>query len=195
MGRIRGVTPDETRSRLLEAAATVFAERGYERATIAGIAEEAGLSSGAIYAHYRSKAELLVETIRAHGEAEVADLLSGDDPADFGAMVVALGGRLEASGPATRLLLVEALVAARRDPELAAVLAERLQVHQRSMAATLRSGQEHGLVVEEVSPEVIARFLLMVGLGARLFRTLGLDPLDEGEWSAFTSRMVEAFRT
>ena len=66
MGRIAGVTAEETRERLLETAAAVFARLGYEKASIAEISSEAGLSSGAIYAHYSSKAELFVATLRTH---------------------------------------------------------------------------------------------------------------------------------
>ena len=42
MGRIAGVTPEETRERLLDAAARVFELKGYEGATVAQIAHEAG---------------------------------------------------------------------------------------------------------------------------------------------------------
>ncbi|HKE75173.1 MAG TPA: helix-turn-helix domain-containing protein, partial [Acidimicrobiales bacterium] len=66
MGRIAGVTPEETRERLLDAAARVFELKGYEGATVAQIAREAGVSSGAIYAHYASKADLLADALRAH---------------------------------------------------------------------------------------------------------------------------------
>ena len=38
MGRIAGVSPDQTRERLLDAAARVFELKGYEGATIAQIA-------------------------------------------------------------------------------------------------------------------------------------------------------------
>src|SRR3954447_23886469 len=41
MGRIAGVTADETRERLLQAAIDVFALKGYEGATIADIARQA----------------------------------------------------------------------------------------------------------------------------------------------------------
>ena len=65
VGRIAGMTAEETRSRLIEAASRSFAERGYDGTRIAEIAREAGLSSGAIYAHYRSKAELLLAALQA----------------------------------------------------------------------------------------------------------------------------------
>lgn len=194
MGRIRGVTPEETRSRLIDAAAEVFAERGYEGATIAGIARRAGLSTGAIYAHYRTKAELLVEVIRQRGETELREMLAADAPDDFGEVVVALGRRLDSQAPASRQLLVEAVIAARRDPELAEVLGERMAASQRRIARHLAAGQADGRFPDDLSPDVVARFVLMASLGARLFRTLGLAPLDEDDWERFVTRLVDACR-
>jgi AcrR family transcriptional regulator len=67
MGRIAGVTAADTRDRLLRAAADVFAERGYDGTRVADIAAAAGVSNGALYAHFGSKAELLVAALRTHG--------------------------------------------------------------------------------------------------------------------------------
>ena len=58
MGRIAGVTTEEIERRLIGAAALVFARRGYDGAGIAEITSEAGLSSGAVYSRFGSKAEL-----------------------------------------------------------------------------------------------------------------------------------------
>ena len=63
MGRIAGVTAAETRERLLQAAADVFAERGYDGTRVADIATAAGVSNGALYAHFPSKADLLVDAL------------------------------------------------------------------------------------------------------------------------------------
>ncbi|MCX7621278.1 MAG: TetR/AcrR family transcriptional regulator [Acidimicrobiales bacterium] len=49
----------ETRTRLLEAAATLFAERGIEASSIDAIAELAGRTSGAVYDHFGGKEGLL----------------------------------------------------------------------------------------------------------------------------------------
>ena len=56
---------EETRERVLEAAARLFAERGFESATIAAIAAEAGVSPETVYAAFRNKRTLLGELIRA----------------------------------------------------------------------------------------------------------------------------------
>lgn len=65
-----------TRQKVLEAARELFAERGYEPATIRDIAKGAGMSTGAVFANFQDKAELfeavltddmttLAETLRA----------------------------------------------------------------------------------------------------------------------------------
>jgi TetR/AcrR family fatty acid metabolism transcriptional regulator len=51
---------DLRRSQILEAAARVFARRGFDRATITEIARAARLSEGSIYNYFRSKEDLLI---------------------------------------------------------------------------------------------------------------------------------------
>jgi AcrR family transcriptional regulator len=48
-----------TRARLLDAAAVLVAAKGVERATVDAIAAEAGVTTGALYASFSTKAELL----------------------------------------------------------------------------------------------------------------------------------------
>ena len=47
-----------TRQKVLDAARSLFAERGYEPATIRDIAKGAGMSTGAVFANFQDKAEL-----------------------------------------------------------------------------------------------------------------------------------------
>jgi TetR/AcrR family acrAB operon transcriptional repressor len=49
---------EETRHQLLEAAQRVFAEKGVSRTSLQDIAQAAGVTRGAIYWHFRNKAEL-----------------------------------------------------------------------------------------------------------------------------------------
>ncbi|MGH9138993.1 MAG: TetR/AcrR family transcriptional regulator [Acidimicrobiales bacterium] len=54
-----------TRQRILDAAATVFSERGYAGTRLADIAEVAGTKAGSLYYHFASKEELVEELLRA----------------------------------------------------------------------------------------------------------------------------------
>lgn len=56
---------DSTRQRLLDAATAVFLENGYDKTRVAEIARRAGLTTGAIYGNFDSKAELLTAALAA----------------------------------------------------------------------------------------------------------------------------------
>src|SRR6185437_4017324 len=119
MGRIAGVAATQTRERLLQAAAEVFAERGYDGTRVADIATAAGVSNGALYAHFGSKAELLVAALRAHGRRLLAEMLAADPGAPVTDLLVQAGRGLPQRPDARGYLMVEALVAARRDADVA----------------------------------------------------------------------------
>jgi AcrR family transcriptional regulator len=60
-GELGSVTDFGTKtSAILRAAAQVFAERGYQAATVDAIAEYAGIAKGTVYLYFRSKQELFL---------------------------------------------------------------------------------------------------------------------------------------
>lgn len=76
-GRIRQERAVATRAALIEAAAAEFDERGYVGASMDGVADRAGMTKGALYFHFRSKADIAGAVIARQDEisrryAEVA---------------------------------------------------------------------------------------------------------------------------
>ncbi len=61
---------ENTRQRLLDAATDVFLEKGYEGTRVAEIARRAGLTTGAIYGNFESKADLLTAALAAGCETQ-----------------------------------------------------------------------------------------------------------------------------
>jgi AcrR family transcriptional regulator len=59
------VEPEELpeRNRILDAIAAVVTERGFERATVEGIAERAGMSKSSLYFHFRNRAEMMASML------------------------------------------------------------------------------------------------------------------------------------
>ncbi len=78
----------ETRAALIDAAAKLFAKRGYEPTQTPDIAAEAGVSTGAFYRYFKDKHAILIEALTQHvdrGRALVAErlrpeLFVGADP-------------------------------------------------------------------------------------------------------------------
>jgi AcrR family transcriptional regulator len=138
----RGAKPPDrgTRERLVRAAREVLERGGYATASVVAIAERAGVSAGALYRHFPSKAELFVEVLRAAGEGELTEMNAAAAQAE------SFVGKLEAvvTTYARRALhnrrLAWALVYEPVDP---LVDAERLVYRRnycRGMAALLRQG-------------------------------------------------------
>ncbi|MEU5792903.1 TetR family transcriptional regulator [Streptomyces sp. NPDC047813] len=62
----------ETRARILRAAGAVFAERGYEAATVRDIAARAGVNQALIFRYFGSKKALLTEVMAQNGKEQVS---------------------------------------------------------------------------------------------------------------------------
>ena len=64
----------ETKRRLIEAAGEIFAEVGYERATIKEITDRAGAASAAVNYHFSDKQELYYQVVRLAHDAGLTAL-------------------------------------------------------------------------------------------------------------------------
>jgi AcrR family transcriptional regulator len=191
MGRVAGVTSAETRARLLRAAADVFAARGYDGTRVADIAAAAGVSNGALYAHFGSKAELLVAALRAHGGRVLADLLAADPERPVADLLFQVGRSLPRQRDDRRYLAVEALIAARRDDDVAGPMRAYTSERAGWLAGLVLAGQAGGELDPALSPEALAHFCLLLAFGSSLL-TADLHAVDDAGWSALLARVVGA---
>jgi TetR/AcrR family transcriptional repressor of uid operon len=98
---------DPLRAKLVEAAAEVFSERGYDGAGVHQIARRAGLTTGAIYSRFSGKAELLAEAIRAESGTQLDQLLSaGDRTPDAARLIAKVGAQLPVRPPTRKQFLL-----------------------------------------------------------------------------------------
>src|SRR6185436_16954516 len=129
--RVSAAHEQEVRTRILDAAMRVFAEKGYHDSTIADVVRESGLSVGAIYTYFSGKDELIRLTcdhIAARGLDELAVRLA---PATTTAERLAIAIRLyvetidEYDGAPGQVTLVQAWAEADREPGVREMLAAR----------------------------------------------------------------------
>jgi AcrR family transcriptional regulator len=64
----------KTRALLLEAAAEIFAEKGYAAASVDEIAAAAGFTIGALYAHFDNKEALFLAALEQHFEHDLEEI-------------------------------------------------------------------------------------------------------------------------
>ena len=189
MGRIAGITAAETRARLLSAAADVFAERGYDGTRVADIAAVAGVSNGALYAHFGSKAELLAGALHAHGRRVLAEALAADPDRSVTEVLLDIGRWLPRRRDARGYLIVEALVAARRDEALAGRMRDYVGERAGCLGALVQVAQRDGELDPALSPDALAHFCLLLAMGSALISP-DLHAVDEQDWTELLTRVV-----
>jgi AcrR family transcriptional regulator len=183
-----------TRDRLIDAAVEVFSECGYEGTRVQEIARRAGLTTGAIYGHFRGKADLLHEAIEGSSTSELDALLSSvsEIPADD--VLTFLGTHLIDPSPSSNIeaLLLEAVVAGRREPGVAEHLRTAFDEQARRLAALFVHGKREGTFDPDVSTSAAVRFSMALALGLLAMRSIGMDAPDQQQWSSLIRRLVAA---
>jgi AcrR family transcriptional regulator len=187
-----------TRDRLLSAATAVFSERGYDGAGVQEIARRAGLTTGAIYANFSGKAELLFEAIGSRSADELDDLLRSQRRSlTAGELLAEMGSHLldePEPGDAQAGLLIEAFVAARRDGDLSHLVRGLIDERARGIGALVDVARSEGSVAPDVSGDALTRFALVLALGSLLYTSIGIDRPDEDEWSSLIRRIVRSLQ-
>lgn len=156
-----------TREQLLDAAERVFCERGVGHASLAEVADAAGVTRGAIYWHFQSKADLFQAMLTRADMPQEASLQRMDEAA-----------RTDPLG-ALRTAAIETLLAITRDQraqrvyevaflrceytdELECVRTKHAQLRDRCygrMERVLRAAVEHGQLPADLDVKVAARGL------------------------------------
>ena len=115
------MSPEEATALVLDAAERAFGRLGFERTTIADIADEAGVSRSLVYRHFGSRDEILTGVI-----GRITDGLTAD-----------LARRLESRGFSAKRLY---LLMERRD------IANFLGMAKETISRVLRRMQDDGLI-------------------------------------------------
>jgi AcrR family transcriptional regulator len=196
--RVQGDTPDETidliREKLVASAAVVFAEKGYDGAGVAEIARRAGYTTGAIYGRFTGKAELLLAAIEARSDNELDRLFNEHRfEGKVTDILTTVGSHLvtDEMGPESALLL-EAFVAARRDPEVRRMMQGALDLRGDRLADLVAEAQATGAIDPALDAEAVVRFCHAVGFGFLLFRAVEIDLPAAGPWEDLIARLVDA---
>jgi len=149
-GRRRDPTRDAA---IVQATLACFVEDGYSSLTIEGVAARAGVGKATIYRRYASKAQLVVDAVRAG--AGVADGLpdTGDVRADLASMMRPLLTKLKSGhGDVLITLLAERL----RNPDLAEEFERSVIGAKRAHSqALIRSAIERGDLPADTDVEVV----------------------------------------
>ena len=180
------------RKQILEAAAQVFAQKGFHRATIREIARVAGIAEGTIYNYFRNKEDLLTAMVNwlarvdefTQQAAELADTAS---PAEF--LDFVLHNRfalLEQSRTPLQALLPQALT----NPELGRHFYQTLTLPALEIFEQVwQQHVEHGRI-RPLDAALLVRLFFAMFIGIALLTMLG-DPVVLGDRETIIRQIAE----
>lgn len=186
-------TPRGTKDRLVDLATDVFAHEGYAAASVRDLARRSGLTSGAIYANFRNKADLLAEAVDTRMTADWQRLpprVNTDSPSE--ASVFHFKNYRKRG--ALRALLLEGAVAARTDAEVRQRLHETFaNFNDRSAKAFERAAEDEGFRAD-LDMRALVTLLVSADLGLAVFEALDLPLPDPRSWEDLANQIFESLR-
>jgi hypothetical protein len=106
-------------------------------------------------------------------------------------LLLTVGRWLPRRRDARGYLIVEALVAARRDEDVAGPMREYVGERGNWLAGLVELAQAHGELDPGLSPAAVGHFCLLLAMGSALI-TPDLHAIGEDDWAALLVRVAEA---
>ena len=185
---------DDTRDRILKAAANIISERGYARATTRAIAEAAGVNEVTIFRHFGNKRNLLSEIIQQHSALPnlthiIENQLTGDYRRDLIHLATVFTRAITERKEALRLMLCEA----NELPEVQEIIVKVPDQLRKVLTRYFRKQMGAGFI-RRMNPEVMAQGFLGMFFSYGIAREiLGSNIAPEVPQEALISEFVDIF--
>jgi AcrR family transcriptional regulator len=170
----RPLDPLVRRGKLLDGAFALFAARGYHALSMRDLAQELGVTTGALYHWFVGKPDLFAAMIERQVARQVEEALAAvGSAADADGRMAALGAHVRAHADDLQRTLLVALDYLRAHPESGPSLAGALATYRDALVLHVGLLPENaGLVVSLVLGELVQRALDPRHAGADLARIL-----------------------
>jgi AcrR family transcriptional regulator len=166
---------EETRTKIMDSAIKLFSTRGFNTASVDDICQEAGISKGAFYHHFKSKQALFLALLDGWLQAIDNAIEASKDktaPETFMQMTEAFPHFLGTAGEALPMFL-EFWLQASRDKKLWEASIAPYRRYHKYFTSLIKKGVQEGSFVE-VDPELASRMIVSTAMG--LFLQSLLDP-------------------
>jgi AcrR family transcriptional regulator len=188
------------RERILAAAHTCFVKYGFHAASMATIAETAGMSAGLIYRYFENKNSIILTIIERQLADARSDIATLRSDTDFISLFSKLFGQWQNDDPdlMSPALMLEMTAEASRDPQIGKALADSDQITGGDFVAWLaQTARIEGKKPDpaDVKARAFALRCLIGGLAIRAIREPEIDPAVLKRSLELTLPHLLSFRT
>ena len=170
------LTPEDTRTKILQAALQLFAKRGYDGTTTKDLARSAGVAEGTLFRHFANKKAILVEVATEGWVDILTDLLTElSEMSNYKAVAQVMRRRLLNMRKNSDLMRV-CFVEAQYHPELKeSIQAEVIDKMTDVAEAFFETAMERG-IYRQMNPKIVAKVFLGIFAIAGFSEQTILDP-------------------
>lgn len=180
---------EETRARILEAAVKQFSVNGYNKASVDSICEQAGISKGAFYHHFKTKQDVFLALLDGWLQTFDNAIEASKDrpvPETFQLMTEYFPYIFQSASDNLPMFLEFLQQASRDDKVWQASIAPYRRYHKH-FASLIKKGIAEGSFVD-VNPDLAARLIVSAAMGL-LMQSL-LDP-EGAKWEKVARETVQ----
>lgn len=177
-----------TRAALVRAAAEMFEHKGYGAVSLRDVAKENAVTTGAIYGHFRNKADLLAAAIADRIDTDLVAPSRGTGAGLPDTLAFQAEHYRERAG--LRALLVEGAHAAHVDEEAGRTIGEVLRARLDEWGGQYREVQAQG-GFDGVDMDALLTLLLATELGLGVLEAAGVPLPDPASWSTTVRQVLE----
>lgn len=158
---------EDRRAQIVRDARRVFAEHGYDRATVTLLEQGTGLSRGAIFHHFPTKLDLFL-AVAEEDSRRYAEIIREEGVAAVVKVILDPDERIHASLPEIMRLY-------NTDPGFRERWEARGGPIDEALSEVVRTGQRDGSIRDDLPEDVLLRFLGIVADGVALQRAFQAD--------------------
>lgn len=178
-----------TRGRILTAAERLFAERGFDSVSMPMIAKASGITAGAIYKHFASKADLLFEVV-VRTVQSIRLPVADESPSDATSLPRVVSLYTTQRLKLLRQLALEIHSVSLKHPKIRRLLRQALDRDIQQIADAIVRAQQVGNLDPVMDPQLLASTLMVFVMGLMHMETLLPQRVDDPIWSAFVEERV-----
>lgn len=184
---------EETRTRILEAAVKQFSINGYNAASVDNICEQAGVSKGAFYHHFKTKQDVFLALLDGWLQTfdQAIEASRGRPMPETFQMMTEYFPYIFESASENLPMFLEFLQQASRDEKVWQASVAPYRRYHRHFAALIKKGIAEGSFVD-VNPDLAARLIVSTAMGL-LLQSL-LDP-EGAKWDKVARDTVQLMMT
>ncbi len=179
-----------TRERILDSATRLFAEHGFESASMPAIAKASGITAGAIYKHFESKGDLLLEVVKRSFLSSPLFAHGSETENDATALPYLAAAYTEPALKLVRQLSIEVHSASTKDAKVRQVLSHSDKLAMKGIAESIAAAQRARKIDPNLNPEHVARLFCVFIMGLIHMDTLLPDLIGDRSWHEFVRDRV-----